>query len=99
MAHFFFWKKINFCPHCGVRSLLRDYDHQGKSDGTKETNNGTEWWCTTCGFNFKIMKSRKWHLADALHRKDRQQRVGKPSDNTNPAIRDAFVKFLERQKP
>lgn len=98
--HFLFWKLVRFCPKCGVQSLQRDYDHQGTHEpGVKQITNGTEWWCSTCGFSFKITKSRKWYLADALHRKDRQVRVGKPSDNTLTIVRDAFVRFLEGDDP
>ena len=98
MAHFYFWKLVKFCPKCGVESLIRDMDHQGHHrQGESQTDNGTEWWCTTCGFSFKITKSRKWYIADELHRRDRQQRVGKPSDNTDPEVLNAFVESLERK--
>lgn len=95
MRHYFF-ENVRFCPKCGVQSLLRDVDRVGSVKELKQLNDGTEWWCTTCGFSFAISKSHKWHVADELHRRDRQVRVGKPSDQTNPAIRDAFVKFLEK---
>jgi hypothetical protein len=99
MSHFFFWRLIKFCPKCGVQSLLRDMDKQGHHNvGERQLDGGTEWWCTTCGFSFKIAKSRKWYIADELQRRDRQQRTGKPSDNTEPEVLDAFVEFLEEGK-
>jgi len=91
-----FWKLVRFCPKCGVRSLQRDYDRQGHHEvGVSQTTEGTEWWCTTCGFSFKITKSHKWYIADQLQREARQVRVGKPSDNADPEVRDAFVRFLD----
>lgn len=69
----------------------------GNVPGTKHPKAGTEWWCTACGFSFLINKSHKWYVADQLQREDRKLRVGKPSDNTNADMRDAFVKFLESQ--
>jgi len=90
-----FHENVNFCPRCGVRSLLRDDDRIGSEPGLRQTKNGTEWWCTTCGFSFLIQKSHKWYIADELHRHDRQVRTRRASDNTTPAIRDAFVGFLE----
>lgn len=92
-----FHENVCFCPKCGVRSLLRDFDNQGHNrPNEKQINGGTEWWCTTCGFGFRITKSKKWTTSDELHRLERKVRLGNASDNTNPATRDAFIKFLEK---
>jgi hypothetical protein len=95
-----FFENVHFCPKCGVESLERDYYHQaepapggGGEKGRKQIGSGTEWWCRTCGFSFRIDKSVRWNQADELHRRDRQLRIGKPSDNTNPAVRDAFARW------
>ena len=93
MRHYFH-HNVKFCPKCGVQSLQRDYDRVGNIPDKKQAKAGTEWWCTTCGFNFMINKSHKWYIADELTRRDRQSRVGKPSDNTSPEVRDAYVEFL-----
>lgn len=94
----YFHHNVHFCPRCGVRSLQRDMDRTGNTPEQKQASAGTEWWCLTCGFSFLINKSHKWYIADQLQREDRQQRVGKPSEGTNPAIRDAFVRFLTQQQ-
>jgi rubredoxin len=97
-----FFENVRFCPKCGVDALDRDYYHQaeprpggGGETGRKQIGSGTEWVCRICGFSFRIDKSVRWQQADELQRRDRQQRVGKPSDGTTEEIRDAHVAHIE----
>lgn len=100
-----FFENVRFCPRCGVDALDRDFYHQaaprpsgGGEKGKNQIGSGTEWVCGICGFSFRIDKSVRWHQADELQRRDRQLRLGKPSDNTTAEMRDAHVKFMEENR-
>jgi rubredoxin len=53
------------CPRCGVSSVLRD--NYGKGDGT-------QYFCSTCGFGYRLLPSLRWQTAQQIFNEHRKLR-------------------------
>jgi hypothetical protein len=90
-----FLRRIRFCPSCGTRRLEpsnRDKDPQGKAI------QGSEFWCSLCGFSFNLRASIEWNLALRLTKEHRQLRAGVQFKETqiDPMVAKRWKQVFER---
>lgn len=92
-------KDSQFCPQCGVKSLVRDLyrkDHgTNRSDGRNSfSHSPVEFVCSTCGFAFQLRASLRLEQANQYFARDRKlrpsnwpKRLDLPMSTRNMGIR------------
>jgi hypothetical protein len=69
-------KEAQFCPWCGVRSLVRDfYLTSDRESKIAASDLSPEWICTTCGTGFQLKNSARSNLAIRMLREASKLRV------------------------
>jgi hypothetical protein len=71
--HLAFNRRIRFCPSCSLNTLQR---HERTHDAIGKPIQGSEFWCSLCGFSFNVRTSTEWNIALRIFKEHRSLRGG-----------------------
>jgi rubredoxin len=81
------YRKLRFCPRCGVEGLERD------NYNVSENFPHAEYLCRICGFGFRIGTSKRVALAETMFAETRRQRVGKFYQDVPEELQKGYTDF------